>query len=258
MTKKAIIIEDQPILWDYAKSCIEKHFEVIAYCATTEEAEAVFKKEKIDFVWLDCYLGEMLESYQGLKQSGLILASWIKNHFPLTKILLFTASTELSLLKQAQELQLEGIALGAKYLKDKSIILEGINEIVDGKHWICPNLIQNFEMELFSKITVFELSILIATIYGKQAAQIAEELNTTRKTVNNALYRIKQKLEIDPYASRDQFLESCKEKLRGAVSINSYFSITEFISMQAVAEQLISPIISQLRDGQFIKQRLKN
>ena len=97
-----IVVEDQPIVWDYIRACIEDLCEIKAFCTTTQEAELAIKEHEPEFVWLDCYLGEFADNGQGIKNSGLQIAYWIKNHYPHIKIFLFTASNETLIFKQAE------------------------------------------------------------------------------------------------------------------------------------------------------------
>ena len=85
MKNTAIVVEDQIVSWDYIKSVLEPSLEVKRFCKTSEEAEQAFKEIKPNLVWLDCYLGELSESSTGLKNSGILLAGWIKAHSPKTK-----------------------------------------------------------------------------------------------------------------------------------------------------------------------------
>ena len=249
MTKKAIVVEDQPIIWEYAKSCIEPHFEVLEFCSSTEEAELAFRKHKPDLVWLDCYLGEVSETHFGVKNSGIELAAWIKSHSPETKVFLFTASNEMSIFEFARKHEIEGIALGGKYLKDKSIVQEGIKALAEGNSWTSPNIIDHWELKSLGKITLFEFCIASLLIIGKSASQIADELDTTRKRVNSAIYRIREKLKIEDAIGRDEFLEILKDKIKSCFSPNQYYNLTELTTINAMVESCLKPLIDELKTG---------
>ena len=79
-TKTAIVVEDQCTTWDYISGILEKDFQIKAFCNSSKLAESAFMEYKPDLVWLDCYLGELCESNLGLKNSGLLLAEWMKKH----------------------------------------------------------------------------------------------------------------------------------------------------------------------------------
>ena len=79
-----IVVEDQIVSWDYINSVLKEHAEVKSFCKNSFEAEAAFLKFKPDLIWLDCYLGEISLDNQGLKNSGLELANWIKGNKPKT------------------------------------------------------------------------------------------------------------------------------------------------------------------------------
>ena len=43
MDKIAIVVEDQPVIWDYARLCLKDRAHIAEFCATTEEAEETAK-----------------------------------------------------------------------------------------------------------------------------------------------------------------------------------------------------------------------
>ncbi len=253
---KTVVIEDQPIIWDYIRSCIETECEILAFCTSTKEAELAIKKYKPDFVWLDCYLGEFTDDSQGVKNSGLQIAYWIKSHSPQTKIFLFTASNEPTILKQSESLGIEGIALSGKYITEKQVVLDGVQKVLAGETWVSPHVIENFELEGLYQVTVFEFSVITSLLCGKSTFQIAEDLSTTRKMVNNALYRAQQKLFIDPELSREDFLEKFKVKILSSFNASKYYSLTEIVSINSIIETCLKPIMGKLKEEKLAKKRL--
>lgn len=254
----AIVVEDQPVIWDYISSCIEPHYEIQTFCSNTYEAEKAFREYKPDLVWLDCYLGEISESYQGIKNSGLELAEWIKNHNPKTKIFLFTASNELAVLAKAQELGIEGIALGGKFLKNKEIIRDAIKTISYGSKWISPSIFENIELDELANITVFEFCVIFSMLVGKSTVQIAEELDTTRKRVNNSIYRVKQKLDLDSESSKEDLLEIFKDRIQENINASQLYNLSELISINSLVENYLNPVINKLRNGALSKVKIGN
>lgn len=255
--KTAIVIEDQPIIWDYVGSCLEGLCEIKEFCSNTEEAEIAFRKYKPDLVWLDCYLGEISEHSQGIKNSGVLLASWMKRHHPETKIFLFTASNEASILEAAKSLEVEGIALGGKFLKDKNIVIKGIKEVLAGKNWLSPNIIENIELDNLGSITVFEFCVICSLLIGKPTVQIAEEMDTTRKRVNNAVYRIKEKFKIEDHVSREDLLEILKDKVKSSFNPCRDYNVSDVISINSLAQQFLLPVIKQIKEGDFKRVALR-
>lgn len=252
----AVVVEDQPIIWDYARSCLEPYYEVKAFCSSTPEAEHSIREFQPDLVWLDCYLGEIDNMKQGLKNSGVQLAYWLRSHYPKTKIILFTASNEMSIFRFAEKLNIEGIALGGKYIKDQTIIMNAIKEISEGKTWISPNLIENVQLTKFLDLTVLEFCVASSLLLGKSTAYIAEELDITRKHVNNAIYRIKQKLNLDDEIKREDFLEIIKTKLLDSFNPSLYYSLSEMIMVNSTVQNCLEPLLERLKDGDFAKLKL--
>lgn len=244
---RAIVIEDQAVLWEYISSCLEPYYQVAAFCSNTQEAELAFRDYKPDLVWLDCYLGEFSDISQGVKNSGIEIAAWIKSHSPKTKIFLFTASNELGILNRAHELEIDGIALGGKFLKNKEIIRSGVSSVFYGSKWVSPNIVEDIELGEIANITVFEFCVIFSLLIGKSTAQIAEELDTTRKRVNNSVYRVKQKLELDDGISKEELLEIFKDKINCSVDPNQFYNLSELVSVNAVVEHCLSPMIDEIK-----------
>lgn len=256
--KKAVVVEDQPIIWDYAKSCLEPYYEVMAFCANTSEAEQAIREFKPDLVWLDCYLGEISEVNCGVKNSGIELASWVKSHKPETKVFLFTASTEMGILRQAQRLEIEGIALGGKYIKDKSIIQDGIKVIAANKKWISPGLFNDMELKDLQELTVFEFCVISSLILGKTTAQVAQEMDATRKVINNSIYRVKEKFGLDSDINRQDFLEYMKDKFIETSVISEYYNLSDLVSINTTLESCLEPIVKTLRSGDLNRTFMKS
>jgi DNA-binding NarL/FixJ family response regulator len=254
----AIVVEDQPIIWDYARSCLEPYYNIVAFCSNTSETEMAFKKFKPDLVWLDCYLGEISEISYGVKNSGMELAAWIKSHDSKAKIFLFTASTEMGILRQAQKLKIEGIALGGKYIKDKSVIMNGISVVSSGKRWVSPGIFNDLEIKGIGEITVFEYCVISALILGKTTSQIAEELDATRKVINNSLYRIKEKFGLSDDTSRQDLLEFMKDKFKNTSVVSDYYNISDLVCINTTFENCLEPIIKRLREGDLNRTYLKS
>jgi DNA-binding NarL/FixJ family response regulator len=254
---KTIVVEDQPIVWDYIRSTIDEICEIQAFCTTTKEAEKAIKEYKPELIWLDCYLGEFSDSGQGIKNSGLQIAQWVKSHHPEIKIFLFTASNEPLILKQCENLGIEGIALSGKYINDKEVVKQGVEAVIAGNKWLSPQVIESYELEDLNRITVFEFSVLSALICGKNTSTIAEELSTTRKRVNNAVYRAQQKLFIDPELSREDFLDMFKDKIMSSLDRSKYYSLTEVVSVNSLIQNCLNPVIEELGEGNLAKKRIK-
>lgn len=253
---KGIIVEDQPVIWEYAKSCLDGLVDVVACCASTKEAEEAYRKYKPDFVWLDCYLGEVADLGSGLKNSGVMLATWIKKHNPETKVMIFTSSNEASILEIARSVDVEGIALGGKYIRDKQIIIDGVKEVLQGREWVSPNVIEDVELHKMGKVTIFEFCVICSMILGKSTAQIADELDTTRKRINNALYRIKEKLDLEHDIEREELLDILKDKIKDSFDPNEYYKISDIMSIDVMLQKYISPALNKLKEGELHKFKL--
>lgn len=253
---RTVVVEDQPIVWDYIRSIIGDKCEILDFCTSTQEAEFSIKKYKPEFVWLDCYLGEFADNNQGIKNSGLQIAHWIKNHLPKTKIFLFTASNEIIILKQCQNIGVEGIALSGKYINDKKIVRAGIDKVLAGETWVSPQVLESYEFKDFYKISVFEFAVISTLVLGKTTAQIAQDMSTTRKKVNNAVYRAQQKLFLDPELSREDFLELFKEKVLSSFAPSRFYNLSEVVSINCLVQEFLEPILEKLKTEKLAKKSL--
>ncbi len=249
MEQIATVVEDQPVIWDYARLCLKDRARIVEFCATTEEAEEAFFKYRPDLVWLDCYLGEVSDATSGPKNSGISLAAWMKRHRPQTKIFLFTASNDPTILKAARVIGIDGIAMGGKFVRDRQVIVSGIETVLTGNKWVSPSLVEDIELDEFSRVTVFEFAVLCSMMLGKNTAQIAEELDTTRKRVNNAIYRVKEKLGINDAASKDYVMDVVREQVIERLSFNDSYIVSDIMAINSAITELLGPILTKLRSG---------
>lgn len=253
----AIVVEDQPVIWEYAKSCLEGLCDIKAFCSTTAEAEEAFREHKPDLVWLDCYLGEISEYNQGLKNSGILLAKWIKSHSPQTKVFIFTSANEVNILQIAKSIDIEGIGLGGKFIKDKEVVIDGIKDVLAGGEWVSPNLVEEFKLDELGKITLFEFCVICSLIVGKPTSQIADELDTTRKRVNNSVYRVKEKLKIDVDIEREELLDVLKDKIKDQFNPNEHYNISDIITINTIVQDFLNPMLKQVKTGDFDRVNLE-
>lgn len=251
----AIIVEDQCITWDYIKSLLAEDFEIKEFCNSSKLAEQAFIRHKPDLVWLDCYLGEISENNQGLKNSGLLLAEWIKKHRPQTKIILFTASYESSIIYKAKLLNIEAVFLGGKFSTNKQKILSIIKRILTGERGIYLDSaeLEDHSLKKIGRMTFFEFCIVSSLLLGKSTASVAEEMNSNRKQINNTLYRVKEKYGLSDELSREEILEELKEIIKESFSHLEHQNISEVHSIFKITDELLSPVIDKLKEGELKK-----
>lgn len=258
MKASAIVVEDQIVSWDYIKSVLEPLVDIKKFCKTSLEAELAFREFKPNLVWLDCYLGEISELSTGLKNSGIILAEWIKAHETNTKIILFTASLESSLVLRAKKLKIDAVFLGAKFEANKDQCRKIIQRVLDGEKDIIISSLKRkkTKYENIGKMTLLEFSVVSSMILGKSTAQIAEDLLSTRKQINNVLYRVKEKYQLSDDLSRNEILEYLKE-----IMLNEYDQrgeIPELYSILKLNEEVLKPIISKISNSENKRIKLKD
>ena len=247
----AIVVEDQCVIWDYIHNILSPKYEIKAFCNSSKLAEKAFLDFKPDLVWLDCYLGEFCENHLGLKNSGLALAEWMKKHNSSTKIFLFTASYESSILYKAESIGIEAVFLGAKFTNNKNGILNIIDRVNQGEKGIYVDSQGSSESALkrVGKMTFFEFCVIISLLIGKSTAKIADELNSNRKQINNTLYRVKEKYNLSDNLSREEILEELKEIISQSFEQLEQQHISEFHCLFKISDELLNPAINKIRQG---------
>ncbi len=171
---------------------------------------------------------------------------------------MFTASNELSILNFAQKIGIEGLALGGKFIRDQSIIHDGIRSLYFDFNWTSPNIIEHLEIKNFARITILEFAVVSMLLLGKSTTQLSDEMDMTRKQINNAIYRVKEKLCLDTEISRQDFLEEIKEKILASFEPSQFYNLTEIISVNSFLETNLSPVLNELKAGGFTKNRLRD
>ena len=247
----AIVIEDQCVIWDYIHNILSPYYEIKSFCNSSKLAEKAFIEFKPDLVWLDCYLGELCENHLGLKNSGLALAAWMKKHSPNTKIFLFTASYESSIIYKAESIGIEAVFLGAKFSNNKNGIVSIIERVKQGEKsiYVDSRKISETALKRVGKMTFFEFCVVASLLIGKSTAKIADELNSNRKQINNTLYRVKEKYDLSDDLSREEVLEELKEIILNSFEQLEQQHISEFHCLFKITDELLNPVVNQIRQG---------
>lgn len=147
---------------------------------------------------------------------------------------------------------------GRKFIKDKAIIQDGLKAVSIGAKWVSPNIIEDVELGELGNITVFEFCVMSSLLLGKSNIQIAEDLDTTRKRVNNSVYRVKQKLGLDENSSKEELLEIFKDKIYGSIDSSKFYNLSELISINALIQDCLNPIMDKIKTGELAKVKVSN
>lgn len=197
---KIIIVEDHHLLRQGIMKILdfEPDFEILGQGENGEEACWLVEKHKPDIVLMDINMPKM---------NGIEATAWIKENYPITKIIILT-------IHDGDEYIFEAIKLGAEgyMLKDleSEKIVQGIRDVYTGDAFIHPSL----TLKLFKELqrnhknshthvveNVYDLSDRELEVYqlmaeGMSNKEIGDNLGISEKTVKNHVSRIFRKLGV--------------------------------------------------------------
>lgn len=185
---KIIIVEDHPtlavLLGNYINQLDE--FSVMGEFGSGEAALDYLQNEPVDLVLLDLGLPG---------QSGLEVIADIRNNWPETKILVFTAQINPRPLLQA-------VRMGVSCIMEKTVPFEqlgtALRDVMQGKTFFCSQTNSLFRDvvrtgEWAKTIKAKELTILRMCKNGMNTKQIADEIGMSIPGVYKALERLRAK-----------------------------------------------------------------
>ncbi|WP_034057765.1 DNA-binding response regulator [Lacinutrix jangbogonensis] len=192
MPKTIIIADDHPITAKGMETILKGlGFNVIGLYTNGLHAFNNICLHKPDYALLDMQMPGMC---------GLDIVKNIRAKNLKTKIIIYTMFTDISVFKQAMELNVNGYLLKEFAIDD---LKECLNEIEKGNNWYNPKLEEKlnnrkaeFSPELYCKLTTKERSIVNCIANNMSSKEIALEQFITEKTVESHRRNIKNKLEL--------------------------------------------------------------
>ena len=188
-----LLVDDHAIVREGYRALLNRQpgFNIIAEAETGEEAYALYRQYKPDLVLLDLSLPG---------KGGIATLLQIRKLEPLAKVLVFSMHQSPAMAKKA-------IQAGARGYVTKSsepgVLLQSISDVMLGRLAISDDITRAIAMESFSndvsilnKLSAREFEILRMLAEGRKKSEIADTLCISIKTVSNAYYIIKSKLDV--------------------------------------------------------------
>lgn len=189
-----MLVDDHAIVREGYRSLLQKqdNMTVIAEASDGAEAYMKYKEHKPDVTVMDI-------SMQG--QGGLEAISRIKQLDSSAKILVFSMHQNPSFAVQATRAGALGYVTKSS---DPDVLIRAIYDVQQKKYTLSADIAQALALEklgtesaALDQLTVREFEILRMLVETKSTQAIAETLNISPKTVANAHYIIKKKLDVN-------------------------------------------------------------
>ena len=188
-----LMVDDHAIVREGYKALLEKqhNMNIVAEASSGEEAYFLFKQYRPNMLIMDLSLPD---------QSGIETISRIKKYEPTANILVFT-------MHQNPLIASKAIQAGARGYITKNnlpaVLIQAIYDVHSGVMALSHDIEKALAIDsvagpavALKELTVREFEILRLVVTAKSAAEIAEILNISPKTVANSHYLIKRKLGV--------------------------------------------------------------
>lgn len=191
---KIMLVDDHAIVREGYRSLLQKqdNMTVIAEASDGAEAYMNYKEHHPDVTVMDI-------SMQG--QGGLEAISRIKRLDSSAKILVFSMHQNPSFAIQATRAGALGYVTKSS---DPEVLIRAIYDVQQQKYTLSADIAQALASEklgadsaALNQLTVREFEILRMLVEAKSTRDIAQTLNISPKTVSNAHYIIKRKLDVN-------------------------------------------------------------
>jgi DNA-binding NarL/FixJ family response regulator len=200
---RILIIEDEIMLSDFVADALNNHIDceiVGKFEDGLKGVEACFEY-KPDFVILDVNLPSL---------NGIEVLKRIKQKLPKTKVLLFSAYFNRSIIKKALKAGVEGIIEKTARLTEMN---EAIDKVIAGETYFGPmvvNMVRDVMInpdldDTLEQLSIREKEVLQLIAEGHSTKAIADKLNISVKTASTHRAHLMQKLDIHGVAELTRF-----------------------------------------------------
>jgi len=189
-----MLVDDHAIVREGYRSLLQKqeNMEVITEASDGAQAYLHYKEYQPDIIIMDISMP---------KQGGLEAISRIKQLDNSAKILVFSMHQNPSFAIQATRAGALGYVTKSS---DPDVLIRAINDVNQNKYTLSADIAQALALEklgsnttALDQLTVREFEILRMLVEATSTQDIAESLNISPKTVANAHYIIKKKLNVN-------------------------------------------------------------
>jgi DNA-binding NarL/FixJ family response regulator len=196
---KVLVVDDHPLFAQATKQLLEQieRIEVVGVVGNAHECMNAIHTHDLDIIFLD---------YQLPDQFGTELAATIKEDFPHIHIVIFTGKDISDLMNNFLELQVSGILSKES---SESTIIQLVHCIMHNHTMIPLSLFHQLRrvtrrLDVESILTPDEVQIMVLLVRGETHEQIAAFIRISKRSVDNYLKKIYQKLNVQ---SRIQAIE---------------------------------------------------
>jgi DNA-binding NarL/FixJ family response regulator len=188
-----LVADDHPILLvSFSQLLADYGINVVEQARTPEDAVSKYSQERPEVAVLDVRFGG--------KRTGLDAARSILESFPDARIVFFSQFDEVNLVREAY--RLGGLAFVTEDC-DLGILVTAIERAREGGCYFVPRVAERLAQLAIKGDTSprgllkeRELAIFTLMAQGHTAAEVAETMNLSLKTINNASQTIKEKLGV--------------------------------------------------------------
>jgi two-component system competent response regulator ComA len=201
---RTLVVDDHPLFAKATKAILEEieHLEVIGTVGSGKDCLEMVRIHQPELIFLDYYLPDQLGSQ---------VARMIKSEFPKTHIVIFTGVEVSKIFNKLIEAGVSGVISKGS---SESTIKNMVNCILDNHVAVPLSYFHKMRMveDQMSKqleLTHDEVQIMFLLVGGFTHEQIGEEIHLSKRTVDNYLKRIYDKMGIKTRTQAvEQFVQS--------------------------------------------------
>lgn len=212
---KALVVDDHPLFAQATKQLLEKvdRIQVIGAVGTGKACMDFIRTNEPDIVFLD---------YQLPDQTGSKIAEQIKEYRPSIHVVIFTGFDIADLMNHFIELKVSGVISKES---SESTIINMVHCILDDHTMVPLSLFRQMRLNSTNQtvetlLTEDEVHIMTLIVKGDTHEQVAEQIHISKRSVDNYLKKIYEKLGVGSKVQAiEKFIQSkyYTELLRGSM-----------------------------------------
>ncbi|NOU99561.1 response regulator transcription factor [Paenibacillus planticolens] len=188
---KTLVVDDHPLFARATKALLEQieRVEVVGIANDAKQCLEQVEMYQPELIFLD---------YQLPDQTGIEVAAAIKSRYPHTLIVIFTGVELDSIINKLIEIKVSGVLSKES---NERVIINMVNCILEGQtmlpisYFHRMQFLERYEQESFMLIEE-EIQMLSMLVKGATHEQIAEQIYMSKRSVDNYLRKIYDKLGV--------------------------------------------------------------
>lgn len=190
---KIMIVDNHPVFREGLKSVFDSNpdIKVVSEAENGKIALDLLDTVNIDVMLLDIRMPVL---------NGTSTLSRVKSQFPEVKVIILTTYEDIGVFSKAMALNADGYLL--KYATTE-IIFQTINDVMNGKVIVSPEMLQNTTdyRNVKYELSEEDLDLLTRIARGEHSSKIAKDLHFSERTIKGRLTSIYSKLGVDSRAA---------------------------------------------------------